>query len=238
MTTITTNAGGSITATSFSGNGAALTNITRANIAAGTPNSVLLNNGSGLLTSSTTLQPVNGGLGADFSGTGPTPTIVTSSSGGFQVGLNYSQVPFINAIVQRDSAGDIPLQITGGLNEALTSIVMAGTTTTNASVTGVYPWSIVQGAGTTAAIYAFKVQVSLISTIGGGMFEYICTAKNISGTATTTGIFNKVQLVDAALSATDVSVTIIGTNLSFNVIGLAGTTIRWSMLITMVNRRV
>lgn len=59
---------GDIVAASVAGNGEDVTNIQRANISAGTPTSIVVNNGAGLLTDITRLDTVRGGTGINSSG--------------------------------------------------------------------------------------------------------------------------------------------------------------------------
>jgi len=67
MTTVTQTFNGAVTANSFSGVGSALTNLTRANIATGTANHVLINGAGGALSSEAQLSTVRGGTGLDTS---------------------------------------------------------------------------------------------------------------------------------------------------------------------------
>jgi hypothetical protein len=63
--TLTTANGGAHNATTYSGNGAALTGIVRANISGGTPGQIVVNDGAGLFASIATVDTARGGTGAN-----------------------------------------------------------------------------------------------------------------------------------------------------------------------------
>lgn len=65
--TLVTQSGGSFSATALSGNGAGITALTRSAISAGTPSQVVVNDGSGLLSSAAQLAAALGGTGINSS---------------------------------------------------------------------------------------------------------------------------------------------------------------------------
>jgi hypothetical protein len=83
--------------------------ISRSKLASGVPNQIVLNDGTGVMTSAATLGTALGGTGADFSSTGVGPFIMTNSSGVFSTTLTYGTAATPNSLVQRDGAGNISL---------------------------------------------------------------------------------------------------------------------------------
>ncbi len=106
MSTVSVVTGGAHSATSYTGSGAGLTNIPVSALAGSTPNNVVITNGSGGLTTASTLSTTLGGTGQNFSGvTGP--SIVTITSGAAAATLAYSASATASTIVQRDGSANI-----------------------------------------------------------------------------------------------------------------------------------
>jgi hypothetical protein len=124
--------------------------IARSKLAAGTANSVCINNGSGVLTDTLTLSTALGGTNADLSGVvGPAVITVAGGVGG---SVNYSTAATASTVVQRDGTGQI-FGTTGQWSAGLLSNSLApfsGTT-------------IALGAGTTILNNSLDYSAQIIS---------------------------------------------------------------------------
>jgi len=230
--------------------------IARTKLASGSANQVVINNGSGVMTSEAQLNVSRGGTGQDFSGVGAGPFVVTASSGVLAATVGYGSATAANTIVQRDasqnfaanqitaatiaSSGNLTLTPAGGFVDVGTATMRAIPTTiaggivteqtANLSTANNTATTIFTLATTTATGYAVRVLLSLVDTTGAsnaGLYAFWYRAKNIAGTVTNSAILSQTKSVDGGLNATSVSLSTSGTNSLLRVQGLAATTIKW-----------
>ena len=176
---------GTATPGGFNGDGSTLTSLTRTNIAAGTANHVLINGGTGFVSSELRLAPVRSGLGSITSGlvvpythwdnfvgaVRPTdgqavdavmPAIVTGTTGAFNP-IGASIAPVANTLVMRDAAGNI----SGAGN---TTVQQSGSLATTVNITGPSTTYIVSAYARTIPGSSTGI-VTLVSEVGfSGVF--------------------------------------------------------------------
>jgi hypothetical protein len=173
MTTINLTVGGSLTATQFNGSGAGLTTIARTALALGTANQIVTNDGTGALSSTATIAPLNGGTGQDFSVIGAGPFVPTISSGVFSATLGYATASTASALVQRDGSSNIAVA-----GCTATSLTCPSITTASGDLT----------IGSTGGNVKLGTQVvnRVPATITGGVFNsYVANVATTNATLTT-----------------------------------------------------
>lgn len=230
--------------------------IARSKLASGTADHVLINDGSGVMSSEAVLNVSRGGTGQDFSGVGAGPFVVTASSGVLAASVGYGSATAANTIIQRDasqnfvanqatlatiaSTANLTLSPSGGFVDFGTSTAR-GTPTTiaggqstivtvNVSTANATATTLYTLATATATSYAVSVILSLADTTGAanaGSYTFSYRSKNLAGTVTNSSVLSQSKSVDGTLSGTSVSLTTSGTNSLLQVTGLAATTIKW-----------
>ena len=152
-------------ALTYSGNGAAITNISRANISAGTANQILVNNPSGLITSLAVLDPARGGTGVNTSSLTGIPRITAGTWSASAASITDADLaPSASIARTKISAGTPNHIITNDGAGALTSVAIldtarGGTNINSSSSTGLAritagTWSATAGDITNADISA------------------------------------------------------------------------------------
>ncbi len=224
--------------------------ITRNKLAAGTASHVVINNGSGVMTSEAQLAPIRGGTGLDLSGVaGPAVLGVTS---GVTSAVGYSQLVSANSIVQRDAGGNIAasgLTTAGALLITGTPLTLgdfnhstgtgnvgsyaASTTTVGAVTNNIF--TMVTATNTT---YSIRVMIAAgdQGLTGSLLFTYSGKVKNINGVLTIDVLFNNWSIKDAGLTDTTSILNSSGSTLQVTVTGVAAKTIRWSGEIVIVSQ--
>lgn len=144
--------------------------IARSKLASGTASHVIINDGSGVLSSEAQLAVSRGGTGQDFSAvTGP--VVATVTSGVFAATLTYATANTNNALVQRDGSGNVNAS-TG----TFTSVVTPTVSTSSGNLT-ISPNTGITSFGTGSIQF-------VPATIAGGRF--LITTANIQTTNATT----------------------------------------------------
>lgn len=239
--------------------------IARSKLASGTANQVVINDGSGVLSSEAQLNVSRGGTGQDFSGVGAGPFVVTASSGVLAATVGYGSASAANSIIQRDalqnfvanqatlatiaSTGNLTLSPFGGFVDYGTSTIRAipttvagGSTTAfavNVSTANATATTLYTLSTTTATSYTVSVVLALVDTTGAanaGSYTFTYRAKNLAGTVTNSALLSQSKSVDGTLSGTSVSLTTSGTTSLLQVTGLAATTIKWCARIVVAQQ--
>jgi hypothetical protein len=241
--------------------------IARTKLATGTPNQVVINDGSGNLSSEAQVSTSQGGTGQDFSSVGAGPFVITNSGGTMASNVVYTTSNIPNTIVLRDGSGNVTLG--GAVVNSITSpgnlVISAGSgnvlfgsstinqstaigsnsavysaNATTVSTTPVVLLSIPTVSGTHGTVYTIKCLISLGDNTGGlntGSFECTFKGKNLLGVVSVSSLVNVFQIADGGLTATNVSPMISGTNILIEVMGLAATTIYWTGRIEVVSQQ-
>jgi hypothetical protein len=272
MTTIETTVGGNITAnivtaTSFSGSGADITNISLASLGTLTANSVVVTDNSGTLIASGTLSTSRGGTGQDLSGIGAGPFIITASSGTVAATLRYSQNADANTIALRDGSGNVamnsisldtlntqaiqsnanlsitslgggflnlgvvPIQQVGSVSGAIARRYIGNAQTVGATTAPIITLATV--ANTSYGVFVFSSYTQQGGT-SSGMQKFYQKVKNVSNVLTVSTLAENTRIRDTPLNGADTTVTASGTNIVVNAIGIAATTINWTVQIDVV----
>lgn len=149
----------------------AVANIQRSKLSSGTANQVVINNGSGVMTSEAQLAVSRGGTGQDFSAVGAGPFITTVSNGIYSATLRYSTTSLANALVQMDGSGNISIGSISATQVNTNTIVSTGTLTITAST------AVNVGAGTI---------IQAPTTVAGGSISRIpVNVQTVDATLTT-----------------------------------------------------
>ena len=231
--------------------------IQRSKIATGTANQIVVNNGSGALSSVAQITPSQGGTGIDLSGvTGPALVSVT---GGVVSTVNYGTAATGSTVVLRNGSGGFsagPITTTsitsggalslGGtsvnfntapvtfnpttISGSLTTMLAADVQTTNTTATTLFTIATAS-TGTHGTTYMLKVQIALGDASGGvntASYNFMFQAKNIGGTVTVSALVGYISVTEGTLSGTSVTATSSSANVLVQVNGLAATNINWS----------
>ena len=175
----------------------AIAGIARTKLASGTNNHVVINNGTGVMTSEAQVATSRGGTGQDFSTVGTGPFIITNTSGVMSSTLQYATSTIANTLIQRDnsgnatvaaitasqtntetlsSAGNLTIATTGGniyvgtnniIQSPATAGGLSGIYTTNIQTTNATPTALFTFATVSNCSYAVDVFVGLCSLATG-----------------------------------------------------------------------
>lgn len=259
MTTNRRDFTGEVHAATFHGDGAAVTNLTRANVAAGTNGYVVFNNDTtGRLAEEARLQVKRGGLGSSVSwdlvagGTdGVLVGIPASTTGAFGQ-FTVSKSSIANTIVMRDADGDAYVGnpvITTNLTIAPTGIPTSGTvivgycTTVGAATATLLDFDTTFTGTNSLAISGDITLCSTTGTSYGSMHiedRGYCASAGPAFTPLVP-LVRKVTSLDAAVAATDVTIVGGGAghlgHMHIDVTGQAGLTIKWAGIFNIIQQR-
>jgi hypothetical protein len=241
--------------------------ITRSKLAPGVINQVVINNGSGVMSSEAQLAVSRGGTGVDLSGVGVGPFVLSVSSGVVSAAVGYGSASAASTIVQRDASqnfaanqitataiaatSNLSLSPTGGfvdLGTASLRLTPAGIaggqaliTSANISTSNAAPTTIYTLSTAPNVSYAVYALITVFNTTGAtsaAMFSFNYRVKNIAGTVTNSGILAQTFSADSALTALAVSLSTATTTSLLQVTGIAATTIKWSAALTIVSQTI
>jgi hypothetical protein len=241
--------------------------ITRTKLASGSADHVIINNGSGVISSEAQLATSRGGTGQDFSAIGAGPFVVTASSGALAATVGYGSTSAASTIVQRDasqnfaanqitaatiaSSANLTISPTGGFVDFGTAIRRAVPTTiaggvvistaANVSTANATPTTIYTLATASNVAYSVRVLIALFnvtSTNTIGLIGFHYRVKNIAGTVTNSAVLSQTKSVDSGLTAVDVSLSTATTNSLLQVVGIAATDIKWCAEISVVSQTI
>lgn len=238
--------------------------IARTKLASGTANQVVINNGSGVMTSEAQLAVSRGGTGQDFSSIGTGPYVVSVISGVMSATVIYTTASTANTLVLRDgsgnitgniststittASGDLTLNPVGDITILDNNIKWAPTTitggggglyTANVTTTNATPTTLFTLATATGTSYAIEIQITLADSTGGsnsGMYRFAFKAKNLAGTVTVSSLAQTLNIADGGLTACAVSATSSSTNILVQVTGIAATTIKWAGVAIIISQ--
>lgn len=229
------------------GSGAA---IARTKLANGTASHVVINDGSGQMSSEAQLSASRGGTGLNLSAVaGPAVLAVNS---GVTSALAYSQLATVNSIVQRDSSGDIRVN---GISSAGNLVISAPLTlgdfghlsglggnvmsyASSVQTVGAVTSTLLQIATTANFTYSLRVLIAAkdVGATDSLLISYMVKVKNISNVLSISSLLNNLSTKDASLTAATSTVIASGTNIQIRVTGIAAKTINWSAEVISVSQ--
>jgi len=217
--------------------------ITRSKLANGTASHVVINDGSGVLSSEAQLAPVRGGTGADLTSGSAGIAHITATTGVISNSLIVNaDVDAAAAIVDTkldtiSTSGKVANSATTATTASTASTIVlrdsngniplstSTVTTTDATATNIY--TVTSATDVAYTIDAFLAIYDTTNDITGSI-KAVFKAKNIAGTVTTDGPASKVVILDSGLENIDISITESGTTIQVQVTGLAATSIKWN----------
>jgi hypothetical protein len=138
---------------SYAGDGALITNVSRAHIQAGVPNHIVVNDGAGMLSSVAVLEPARGGLG---SSSVPIDGQIPIGNGGV---YTASQLTTDGTIIITPGPGSIQLSAVGGGGGGTTRMVISELSwmvnATDPTAIAYMPWRAVNWAATAVRIVSY-----------------------------------------------------------------------------------
>jgi hypothetical protein len=238
---------GTMAATTFSGSGASLTSIPRAGIANGTADYVVINNGTGGLSSEATLATSRGGLGSSWGaqagggvGNAAIAAVVGAATGTITA-LSAATAATASTVAIRDGSGNI----------AVNGLTVAQKLTIDNSTVGVYydiytnPTVITTVGATSAALLTYSlltpahakaVDIDLLVTANDvthvantASYRYLYRGHCVTGTMVLTlqPVISSSVSYDATLATATIACTASTSNFLVTVTGIALTTIVW-----------
>lgn len=224
--------------------GHTLINVAGAVLSTGPPNEVLINDGTGHMSSEPLLATSRGGTGINSAaasgfakvtaGTwavGPisgddlgnlttlTADQITTST------INSAGTLTVTApVIFTGDEHQIPSGVIGG--DSATYAVNIGTLDATAATLFTLPTS----SGTNGATYTIRAIISLADVTGGantGSYDFVAKCKNLLGSITVSNFVQQSSMLDGALVGTSITSAVVGSNVTIVVHGLAATHIIW-----------
>lgn len=244
----------------FHGDGSDVTNLTRVNIAAGTPGYVVFNKelapNAGTLTEEEHLAPSRGGLGGTVSwesqagGTdGVLVGIFGGETGAFKA-FTVSSTASPSTIVVRDGSGNINIgnptvtnYVTISPTTGVSGVQVVGyCTTINAATETLLSITVTDGGNTNSMILSGDITLLNAAGTSCGTFSIEGRAVYTVGTGVitvVTPLTRNVSSLDAAVNATSVTMDDGGAGaLRVRATGQAGQTIKWAGQFHLTQRRI
>lgn len=263
----TLDSGGSIqgttinASTGFVGNGSLLTNLPAGQVTAGSPNSVVITDGSSKLTTETLLATTRGGTNTNSSSAtgiphvaGGTWTYSGIASADLAVGFSVTNAQTTatpnntpSTIVSRDGSGNFTAGNITSSTETQngTQIATVGVTTiraANIQTVGATTTPILTFTTTNSSVFVAKVLIACNNTTdlnnNTGVIEYLVKATtNSSGVVLISVLANYTSILDANVSTAASNVNTSGNNnLTINVVGIAAKNINWLAKVTTLSQ--
>ena len=222
--------------------------VSRAKIAPGTANRVVINDSTGLLTSESALAPIRGGTGVSSASSNGIPHVqngvwtfskIIATDIGNLSSLSVGSV-FANALVTSSIEGingapylDViaPVNFNGGLFGSL--LLLKYVTTTDGTAT-----PILTLATDYSTVYSLECLISAVSQDTPpqiGTFSFIFNALNYNGALTVNNSPIITSATTGYMSSASVTTQAVAQNLIVNVTGVAGKTIKWTSKFNVLN---